>query len=191
MLLRGHNRVGHKPIHFLIEPSDKQPSSLLTSSPLLHLLLLAEFVQRQVGHVQAVDRARQHGRERVHDGGPLRHQLLPAGQGGQHRQQLVPQVPGDVDVQVGSDPGDDDGLEGERGNRGEPAAIVIQRRNQRDDRCQRRTLKRIDERLSAKLSLFWLSCGRFITASVTLRRTCSSCSLQNARKHTATISEHS
>lgn len=95
---------------FIVAHHLTAPPSPLTASSLLLFLLLAELVQWQVGHVEAVNRARQHSREGVHDAGPLRHQLLPAGERGQHCQQVVPQLPGDVYAEVGSNPRHNDGL---------------------------------------------------------------------------------
>ena len=102
------------------------PFPPLTSPSLPLLLLLAQLVQRQVGHVQAVDGPRQHGRQGVHDARPLGHQLVPGREGGQHGQQLVPQLPRDEHAQVGSHPRHDDGLEsgGERETLSERKAAV-------------------------------------------------------------------
>lgn len=46
----------------------------------------------------------------LHGQGPLCDQLLPAGERGEDGEEVVPQVPADVDVQVSLDPGHDQGL---------------------------------------------------------------------------------
>lgn len=61
--------------------------------------------------VQAVDVTGQYGSERVHDAGPLEHQLLPVAERGQHSQQLVPQLTGDKYGQVGPHPRHKDRLQ--------------------------------------------------------------------------------
>lgn len=96
----GHLRFPNPKIpHF---PSCPGPS--LTFALVLLLLLLAELVQGQLVEVQAVQVARQHLGERLHGEGPLGDQLLPAGERGEHGQQVVPQLPRDVHVQVSFDP---------------------------------------------------------------------------------------
>ena len=62
-----------------------------------------------MSHSTGVGRRRYLG-EGFHGEGPLGDQLLPAGEGGEHREQVVPQVPADEDVEVPLDPGHDQGL---------------------------------------------------------------------------------
>lgn len=83
----------------------------LTFALVLLLLLLAELVQGQLVEVQAVEVARQHLGERLHGEGPLGDQLLPAGERGEHGQQVVPQITRDVHVQVPFDPSHNQSLD--------------------------------------------------------------------------------
>lgn len=52
--------------------------------------------------------------ERLHGEGPLCDQLVPAGEGGQDREEVVPQVPADVDVEVALYPRHYQSLDGKK-----------------------------------------------------------------------------
>lgn len=81
-----------------------------TFASLLFFLLLTELVQGQVCHLHTIHSPGQHCCQGVHDVGPLVDELLPVRQGGQDTEQLIPQLPGDVNAQVGSDPSHNEGL---------------------------------------------------------------------------------
>lgn len=57
----------------------------------------------------------QHLGEGLHGEGPLGDQLLPAGQRGEDAEEVVPQLPADVNVKVPLDPGHDQRLDVTRG----------------------------------------------------------------------------
>lgn len=82
----------------------------LTFAFVFLLLLLTEFVQGQLIQVQAVKVACQNLGKCLHGEGPLCDQLLPAGERGEYRQQVVPQLPRDVHVQIPFDPGHNQSL---------------------------------------------------------------------------------
>lgn len=52
--------------------------------------------------------------ERLHGERPLRHQLVPAGERRQDREEVVPQVPADVDVEVALYPRHYQSLDGKK-----------------------------------------------------------------------------
>lgn len=58
--------------------------------------------------------------ERLHGERPLGDQLVPAGERGQHREEVVPQVPADVDVEVALYPRHYQSLHGEKQTEVEP-----------------------------------------------------------------------
>lgn len=90
---------------------------ILTFAFVFLLFLLAKFVQGQFVQVQIVKIASEYLCKRFHGKGPLGNQLFPAGERGQYRQQVVPQLTRDVHVQIPFDPGYDESLTGESMNK--------------------------------------------------------------------------
>lgn len=129
--------------------------------------------------------------ECFHGERPLGDQLVPAGERRQDREEVVPQVPADVDIQVALDPRDDESLP----ENGEAVRHGLGKEKETWDQVQKQgvaTSAPHGQTRTWKMGpanrpdsvLFFLPCGimdggLFITDSVTLSRTRRICSLIN------------
>lgn len=82
----------------------------LTFAFVFFLLLFAELVQREVIEVEAVKVPRQNLGQGFHGERPLGNKLLPTCERGENRQQLVPKISGDQNIQVPFNPRNNQGL---------------------------------------------------------------------------------